>query len=97
MPWLEVVMSRKALKLITAENQAVDVVANRVLNHSETFDNTNVRDILDIFLAADVPKGFDLVAMNEMMGAGQETTIATLCWIITYLLLYPEVQTRIQK
>ena len=97
MPWLEVFMPGKTLKMIKAMSQAVGIVDTHVLNHSETFDHTNVRDILDVFLASDVPRGFDLVAMNELLAAGQETTTSTLCWIITYLLLYPEVQTRIQN
>ena len=97
MPWLKVFMPGKASKLINVMSQAVGAVATQVLNHSKTFDNTNVKDILGVFHAADVPKGFDLVAMNELMGAGQDTTTVTLCWLITYLLLYPQVQTRIQN
>ena len=35
--------------------------------------------------------------VSDLIGGGTETTTATLCWAIVYLLRYPDVQERLQK
>ena len=107
MPWIAYVMPWKTSQFLRVASQALDAVSKHILEHLDIYDGTDIRSVLDVLIAANknskdqtdkhTERGYILVALFELMTAGQETMVSTLCWIITYLIVYPRVQTRIQK
>ena len=107
MPWITYFMPWKTSTFLRIVSQALDAISAGVLEHLEIYDRANIRSVLDILIAANknekdltdnhTDRRYIVVALNELLSGGQETTIGTLCWIITYLTVYPNVQTRIQN
>lgn len=75
--------------------------------HQETFDENNIRDVLDLYLReletnekAERKNTFTSVQMRSLMGemlsAGSETTATTILWIILYLVVHPDIQEKLQ-
>lgn len=76
--------------------------------HRNTLDPFNIRDVCDAYIKeqerikADGRKSYFseqqlIQVMNDMFSAGLETVANTLDWAILFLVLYPEVQYKIQE
>ncbi|NWU81924.1 CP2DH protein, partial [Onychorhynchus coronatus] len=81
----------------------IDVLINK---HMDTWNPAYTRDLTDAFLKemekgkAAEENGFHyhnlrMVAV-DLFGAGSETTTTTLRWALLYLLLHPEIQSKVQ-
>ncbi|NXH32351.1 CP2D3 protein, partial [Myiagra hebetior] len=81
----------------------IDVVIDK---HMKTWDPAHARDLTDVFLKemekgkAAEENGFHyknlrLVAA-DLFTAGSETTATTLRWALLYMLLHPEIQSKVQ-
>lgn len=107
MPWLRHFMPQKSAKLLELMKVSVDAIPAKVKEHLDTFDKNHMRDIADVFLAEDIPdevandenevsKNRLLYQLNELIGAGMETTTSTMMWLLTYMIAYPDIQARVQ-
>ncbi|KAF2366292.1 Cytochrome P450 [Trinorchestia longiramus] len=85
-----------------------DMSKDLVLEHLESFDPENPRDVIDQFIqqrAERRPDGSlterDMRSLTgimfDMFNAGSETTSTTLRWMIVYMAIYPEIQTKVQE
>ena len=102
-------MRAKSSKLLQLFKMTVDCILPHVTRHSATVDRNHIRDITDILLLSDVLEEADgetstakrnsllLPILTGLLGAGLETTKTTMMWLLTYMVLYPEVQKRIQE
>ena len=109
MPWLKYFMPWKASKLCQILKKSADIRYQHALNHKKTFDKRHIRDdVTDIFLAANLPEEADdeevtvtksrlLRNLNTLTGAGLETTISVMNWLMTYMVAFPEVQRKVQR
>jgi len=75
-----------------------------VKQHVETYDEENMRDFVDVYLreiSTSKDPSFNeeqlLVNAMDLFSAGSETTATTLAWAVNYMLLHPEVQTKVQE
>ena len=75
-----------------------------IKNHQETLDESNPKDFIDVYLIAmkneeneSLTMGDLAVVMGDMFIAGTETSSTTLKWILLYLSLYPEIQTKCRE
>ncbi|XP_064633681.1 cytochrome P450 2F3-like [Lineus longissimus] len=87
-------------------------VQTEIDQHRETFEEGNQRDFIDIYLE-ELKQSKERAAESgnesefndeqlkqnilDLFFAGSETTNTTLRWAIIYMMLYPEVQQKIQK
>ena len=81
-----------------------DLMREIIKQHKETFDEDNPRDFIDVYLKEmktnpDVSFTEEQLMVNafDLFGAGSETTSTTLAWAVCYMILYPEVQRRVQE
>ena len=75
-----------------------------VKQHKETFDEDNLRDFIDVYLkemktTSDASFSEEQLLVNafDLFGAGSETTATTLAWAVCYMILNPEVQTKVHR
>ncbi|XP_062990634.1 cytochrome P450 2D14-like [Elgaria multicarinata webbii] len=83
------------------------IIQEFVNEHKKTRDPTCPRDLIDAFLdEIDKAKGNPESCFHEqnicclvfdLLAAGIETTSSTILWGLQYLVLYPEVQKRVQE
>ncbi|NXJ79117.1 CP2DK protein, partial [Trogon melanurus] len=81
----------------------IDVLINK---HMETWNPAHVRDLTDAFLQemkkgkAAEENGFSYKNLRlvtaDLFSAGSETTSTTLRWAFLYMLLHPEIQSKVQ-
>ena len=71
--------------------------------HKETFDEDNPRDFVDVYLNEmksnpDVTFTEEELLVNafDLFGAGSETTSTTLAWAVCYMIINPDIQSRLQ-
>ncbi|XP_072044006.1 cytochrome P450 1A1-like isoform X2 [Amphiura filiformis] len=96
----------RKLKQILEEN--LTFMHDELKRHRESFDPSNIRDILDSLLLAQketIDEGSDLVesltdthlvqTINDIFRAGTDTTIVTLHWILAIMAEYPEIQKKV--
>ena len=67
-------------------------------------DESSPRDFIDVYLIAmkneeneSLTMGDLAVVMGDMFIAGTETSSTTLKWILLYLCLYPEIQSKCRE
>ncbi|XP_027740857.1 cytochrome P450 2D17-like [Empidonax traillii] len=95
-----------AQKVFQNQKAFMDYIDVLVDKHMKTWDPTHTRDLTDAFLKemekgkAAEENGFHyqnlrLVA-GDLFGAGSETTTTTLRWALLYMLLHPEIQSKVQ-
>ncbi|XP_026201248.1 cytochrome P450 2J6-like [Anabas testudineus] len=82
-----------------------DFIKIKIIEHKENLDPSSPRDYIDSFLIEmgdkeDKESGFDLDSLVfctlDLFGAGTETTTTTLQWGLLYMILYPDIQERVQ-
>ena len=108
-PWLRFVVPWKASQIYEILKRSADVRYKLTLQKKETFNADHIRkSITDMFLHADVPEKADdetvtvtrkrlLWNLNTLAGAGIETTSTSMMWLLTYIVAFPEVQSRVQN
>ncbi|XP_027519975.1 cytochrome P450 2D17 [Corapipo altera] len=95
-----------AQKVFQSQKAFMDFVDVLIEKHTETWNPAYTRDLTDAFLKemekgkAAEENGFHynnlrLVAA-DLFGAGSETTTTTLRWALLYMLLHPEIQSKVQ-
>ncbi|KAI8510973.1 hypothetical protein Bbelb_118890 [Branchiostoma belcheri] len=88
-------------------NEVDDFIKAKIKEHQETFDPSDIRDIIDVYLMEtqqQAPDGEDgTITEQGMIGtvrslfiAGAETTATTLKWGLLYLARHLEVQRKVQ-
>ncbi len=87
---------------ITTEIQ--NLVKDLIHEHKDSFDSNDMRDFMDVYLheiSNEKDKDFNESALTatamDLFSAGSETTATTLSWAVLYLILYPEVQSKMQQ
>ena len=105
-PWLRFFMPWELRKFVDqlAVEEAVrkDIVEQRMLQR-----NTDACTITDLFLDTKLPeevkdkhtyvnKARLMRSLNDLVGAGDDNTHVLLSWSILYMIVYPEVQKRVQ-
>lgn len=109
-PCLKIFPTEKLGRLRKAVSYKDQLIARHYEEHKKTFDENNIRDLLDALIKAkkeaeleDSQMAKELTeehvkeAVMDTFVAGAEATTAALRWIILYLLRQPEVQTKVQK
>ncbi|XP_064512816.1 cytochrome P450 2D17 [Pseudopipra pipra] len=95
-----------AQKIFQGQKALMDFIDVLIDKHRETWNPAYTRDLTDAFLK-EMEKGKEaeengfhynnlrLVAV-DLFGAGSETTTTTLRWALLYMLLHPEIQSKVQ-
>ncbi|XP_017683077.1 PREDICTED: cytochrome P450 2D14 [Lepidothrix coronata] len=95
-----------AQKIFQSQKAFMDFIDVLIDKHMETWNPAYTRDLTDAFLK-EMEKGKEaeengfhynnlrLVAA-DLFGAGSETTTTTLRWALLYMLLHPEIQSKVQ-
>ena len=108
MPWLIYVLPWKLRQLKQSLLEIKRFSAKEIDEHMQTFCDDNIRDITDAFLSHITSKptlndGIDPdmrarlnATLDDLQGAGLETTSKYLRWTFLYMAVYPEVQKKIQ-
>ncbi|NWW76247.1 CP1A5 protein, partial [Climacteris rufus] len=80
-----------------------------VKEHYETYDKNNIRDITDALIeqcqekkvetntATQIPKEKIVNLVNDLFGAGFDSTTVAISWSLMYLVKYPDIQKKIQE
>merc|ERR1719239_1022754 len=84
------------------------IITKHSAEHRETFDENNLRDYMDVHIAAqqsanpgssfhgEVGQQNEECGIIDLFLAGTETTSTTITWGVLYLLHHPDVQARMQ-
>ncbi|XP_038077368.1 cytochrome P450 2J6-like isoform X2 [Patiria miniata] len=94
-------------KYVASVRQSYNTISSMVREHNRDYDSQDLRDFIDAFLKKkEEQQGssssvfLDENLMNvvgDLFFAGSETTTTTLRWMLLYMMLNPEVQTRVQR
>ncbi|XP_035755400.1 cytochrome P450 1A5-like [Egretta garzetta] len=80
-----------------------------VQEHYKTYDKNNIRDITDSLIkqcqetkveantATQIPREKIVNLVNDLFGAGFDTVTTGLSWSLLYLVMYPNIQKKIQE
>ncbi|XP_008634709.1 cytochrome P450 2D14 [Corvus cornix cornix] len=93
-------------KVFQGQRELMDFIDVVIDKHMKTWDPAHTRDLTDVFLKemekgkAAEENGFHynnlrLVAV-DLFTAGSETSSTTLRWALLYMLLHPEIQSKVQ-
>ncbi|XP_035695869.1 cytochrome P450 2U1-like isoform X2 [Branchiostoma floridae] len=90
---------------IKQNDYVIDFIMKSAKEHKETFDKSDIRDIIDVFLSegdgSEKGNGVNEEALGtiirDLFIAGSETTATTLRWGLLYTALNPDVQTKVQE
>ncbi|XP_035667221.1 cytochrome P450 2U1-like [Branchiostoma floridae] len=100
---------RKAVdKVLKNAEEVIGSLREDLIEHKNTFDPSNIRDFIDSYLLemsqedeAGDRENFTEDQLNyvisDLFVAGSETTSTTLTWALLYMVLYPEVQQKVQE
>ncbi|NXA62053.1 CP2D3 protein, partial [Mohoua ochrocephala] len=93
-------------KVFQAQKEFMDFVDVIINKHMKTYDPSYTRDLTDVFLKemekgkAAEENGFHYKNLRLVAGdlfiAGSETTSTSLRWALLYMLLHPEIQSKVQ-
>ncbi|NXT38555.1 CP2DH protein, partial [Pelecanoides urinatrix] len=96
-------VSQKVFRWQKAFMDFIDMLIDK---HTETWNPANIRDFTDAFLKemekgkAAEERGFNYnnlrLVTADLFAAGSETTSITLRWAFLYMLLHPEIQSKVQ-
>ena len=81
-----------------------DFFSSVIQKHQETFDEHNLRDFIDVYLSEMNKEDNETLtledlqaAIDNMFLAGTETSSTTLKWLVLYLCLHQDVQTKCRE
>ncbi|KFP45676.1 Cytochrome P450 2D3, partial [Chlamydotis macqueenii] len=93
-------------RVFPAQKAFMDFIDVLIDKHTETWDPANIRDLTDAFLnemnkgKEAEERGFNYnnlrLVTSDLFTAGSETTSTTLRWAFLYMLLHPEIQSKVQ-
>ncbi|NXK92887.1 CP2DE protein, partial [Formicarius rufipectus] len=93
-------------KVFQDQKTFMDFIDVLVDKHMETWNPAHNRHLIDVFLTemkkgkAAEENGFNYnnlrLVTADLFGAGSETTSTTLRWALLYMLLHPEIQSKVQ-
>ncbi|XP_026161316.1 cytochrome P450 2J2-like [Mastacembelus armatus] len=104
-PWLMKWLPGPHQTIFTLTQKLIDFINMKIKEHKQSLDPSSPRDYIDSFLIEmgekeDKDSGFDLdnlcFCTLDLFGAGAETTTTTLHWGLLYMILYPDIQERVQ-
>ncbi|NXK37344.1 CP1A5 protein, partial [Piprites chloris] len=108
-PLLRYLPSRSMKAFIDFNKSFLCFLQKIVKEHYETYDKNSIRDITDSLIeqclekkvetntATQIPKEKIVNLVNDIFGAGFDTVTIALSWSLLYLVMYPDMQKRIQK
>ncbi|XP_072042988.1 cytochrome P450 1A1-like [Amphiura filiformis] len=104
-PILRFIPTQGVTKIKKIKDEFQGFIYAELKRHRESFDSDNIRDIFDSLLLAQkeaIDEGSDLVdsltdthlteTINDLFGAGTDTTITTLHWTLAIMAEYPDIQ-----
>ncbi|NXL51205.1 CP2DH protein, partial [Podilymbus podiceps] len=93
-------------KVFRGQKAFMDFIDMLIDKHMKTWNPADIRDFTDAFLKemekgkVAEERGFNYnnlrLVTADLFGAGSETTSTTLRWAFLYMLLYPEIQSKVQ-
>ncbi|XP_066452324.1 cytochrome P450 2D17-like [Eleutherodactylus coqui] len=93
--------------VIQPEYELIEFLKEIISEHQKTWNPNNIRDFIDAYLVEmekvkeDPSSSFNeanlLMTTHDLFGAGSETTSTTLRWALLYMILYPNVQSKVQE
>ncbi|XP_078497032.1 cytochrome P450 2D15-like [Lissotriton helveticus] len=96
-----------ASDLFKAQDDIFDFLRGIITEHKKTYDPNTKRDFIDAFLEevekvkGDPNNSFCeinlLLTVTDLFTAGTETTATTLRFGLLYMMLYPDIQTKVQE
>ncbi|XP_053161499.1 steroid 17-alpha-hydroxylase/17,20 lyase isoform X1 [Hemicordylus capensis] len=110
-PWLQSFPNKDLALLKQCVAMRDQLLYQQFAKHKEAFNGDSANDLMDVLLKAKLnmennnshllqgqglTEDHLLMTVADIFGAGVETTTTVLKWIVLYLLLYPEVQQKIQ-
>ncbi|RXN18442.1 cytochrome P450 1A1-like protein [Labeo rohita] len=108
-PFLRILPNKMMRKFLDLNAQFDKFVNKIVIDHYDTFDKDNIRDITDSLINHCEDRKLDANSnvqvsdekvvgiVNDLFGAGFDTISTALSWAIVYLVNYPEIQERLQR
>lgn len=89
------------------EYELIEFLKEIVSEHKKTWNPNYIRDFIDAYIVEmekvkeDSASSFNevnlLLTTYDLFGAGTETTSTTLRWALLYMILYPDVQSKVQE
>ncbi|NXA89066.1 CP2DH protein, partial [Melanocharis versteri] len=93
-------------RVFRAQKELMDFIDVLIEKHTKTWDPAYTRDLTDVFLKemekgkAAEENGFHYgnlrLVTADLFTAGSETSSTTLRWALLYMLLHPEIQSKVQ-
>ncbi|XP_046381805.2 cytochrome P450 1A2-like [Haliotis rufescens] len=102
MPWLRYLMPWKVKAFTTLIQTSLDANEKKISEHKTNFSSDNMRDITDRLISVSeedsrLSKERILSTLNDVFGAGFETTASTTRWMLLLMAANPNVQRRVQE
>ncbi|NXJ09542.1 CP2DH protein, partial [Odontophorus gujanensis] len=94
-------------KVFPCQKEYIDYTEELIDKHRETWNPADIRDFTDAFLK-EMAKGKDAeekgfnkrnlsLVTSDLLSAGSLTTSTTLRWAFLFMILYPEIQSKVHK
>ncbi|XP_051482028.1 cytochrome P450 2J6-like isoform X2 [Apus apus] len=106
-PWFATHFLASVKQAISSKNFVNALLAKEIESHKERRKQNENQDFIDYYLdEIDKTKGdadatYDeenlMQSIFDLFLAGTETTATTLCWALLYMVLYPDIQEKVQK
>ncbi|KAG9483786.1 hypothetical protein GDO78_009615 [Eleutherodactylus coqui] len=94
-------------RIMEPERNVFAFLKEMISEHKKTWNPNYIRDFIDAYLLEmekvkeDSSSTFNeanlLLITNDLFGAGTETTTTTLRWALLYMILYPDIQSKVQE
>ncbi|XP_014667028.1 PREDICTED: cytochrome P450 2U1-like [Priapulus caudatus] len=98
-------------KLLAGSKQLEGFINEIIEEHRNSYDESNIRDFIDIFLKYTMDAEKESPNMKEcefttdnlfhmimdVFGAGTETTATSFAWLFLYMTAFPDVQRKVQQ
>ncbi|XP_073442749.1 cytochrome P450 2D15-like isoform X2 [Dendrobates tinctorius] len=99
-PWL-------ADYVVAPEYELIAFLKEMIVEHQKTWDPSYTRDFIDAYLvemkkvkedgSTSFHEGNLLMTTYDLFSVGTETTSSTMRWAVLFMLLYPDVQSKVQE
>ncbi|KAM3914722.1 cytochrome P450 2D17-like [Leptodactylus fuscus] len=94
-------------RVIQPERQIIAFLKEVISEHKKTWNPNDIRDFIDSYLlemtkvkedgSCTLTEANLIYTTNDLFGAGTETTTTTLRWGLLYMILYPDIQSKVQE